>query len=324
MHPILFTIGQVSIPTYTVLLDLGLILGLVITYFEGKRALGSGETALDLGLWVVIGGILGGRIGYVLAHWSAFAENWVQVFQIWRGGLSFHGAFFGGVLALLLFSLLQRRKERTASFWQLADVLVPGFALGLVFGWAACLMGGCAYGVLGEGLGYLLMPDLFGVEASRFFTQLVGLAQAGVLFVVFWLMRGRWPFAGAASLLFTLLYFGGQYFLELVRGDEAIYLGPMRLAQVIDLVLALAAAAGLLFLWWRARAAIEEAEEPEEEAAQVSVAEPEGMDIEEPGEPKLLESGDSEPTADAQEDQTPVDPEGILAPEEPPEAGQGL
>jgi hypothetical protein len=49
MHPTLFTIGKWSIPTYTVLLDLGLILGLVLTYFEGKRLLGKGETALELG-----------------------------------------------------------------------------------------------------------------------------------------------------------------------------------------------------------------------------------------------------------------------------------
>ena len=46
MYPTLFTIGNLSIPTYTVLLDLGLILGLVLTYFEGKRVLQSGETAL--------------------------------------------------------------------------------------------------------------------------------------------------------------------------------------------------------------------------------------------------------------------------------------
>ena len=64
MYPTLFTIGKMSIPTYTVLLDLGLILGLVITYFEGKRKLGSAEMALDLGLWTVIGGIVGGVLGH--------------------------------------------------------------------------------------------------------------------------------------------------------------------------------------------------------------------------------------------------------------------
>jgi phosphatidylglycerol:prolipoprotein diacylglycerol transferase len=251
MYPTLFTIGKLSVPTYTVLLDLGLILGLVLTYFEGKRLLHSGETALDLGLWTVIGGILGGRVGFVLANWSVFSQEPGRVIRIWEGGLSFHGAFLGGLAVLGIFALLQRRREDGASFWALSDVVTPGLALGIVFGWAACLMGGCAYGTLGEGFGYAILPDLFGVEAPRFATQAFGLGLALVLFLVFWLLRKRWPFPGASFLMFTLLYFTGQFFLEFTRGDEAIYLGPWRLAQVLDMALALASAAGLLVLWWQ-------------------------------------------------------------------------
>ena len=52
--------------------------------------------------------------------------------------------------------------------------------------------------------------------------------------------------------MYGLLYFSGQFFLEFTRGDEAIYLGPLRLAQWLDLAFALAAAVGLLLLWWQA------------------------------------------------------------------------
>ncbi|MFN2182745.1 MAG: prolipoprotein diacylglyceryl transferase family protein, partial [Anaerolineae bacterium] len=127
-------------------------------------------------------------------------------------------------------------------------------ALGIAFGWAACLMGGCAYGNLGEGLGYAVLPDLYGVEASRFATQAVGLGFSLLLFVAVWLTRRRWPFAGALSLLYGLLYFAVAFFLEFTRGDEAIYLGPWRLAQVLNIALTLAAGLGLLVLWWRWRA----------------------------------------------------------------------
>jgi phosphatidylglycerol:prolipoprotein diacylglycerol transferase len=263
MHPILFTIGKLNIPTYTVLLDLGLILGLVVTYLEGKRRLKSGDIALDLGLWAVIGGIIGGRVGYVVANWSAFSEDWSQVVRIWKGGLSFHGAFLGGLLVILVFALLQRRSQTGASFWQLADLVVPGLALGIAFGWAGCLMGGSAYGAFGEGPGYAVLPDLYGLVASRFATQAVGLAFALVLFAGFWLLRRRWPFSGTAFLMYLLFYFGGQFFLEFTRGDEAIYIGPWRLAQILDLAVIVLAAAGLLVLWWRARQAVGEAEEAE-------------------------------------------------------------
>lgn len=258
MHPTLFSIGSLNIPTYTVLLDLGLILGLVLTYFEGKRALNNGTLALDAALWAIVGGIVGGRIGYVMANWRVFNEDWARAIRIWEGGLSFHGALLGGLLVLILFAQLHQKEERPVSFWQLADVITPGLGLGIAFGWAACLMGGCAYGALGEGFGFAILPDIYGVEASRFAAQAVGLAYSLVLFLGFWLLRGHWPFSGATFLMYGLLYLAGQFFLESTRGDEAVYVGPWRLAQVLNLVLALAAAAGLLVLWWHFKKAAEQ------------------------------------------------------------------
>jgi phosphatidylglycerol:prolipoprotein diacylglycerol transferase len=253
MYPTLFTIGNWSIPTYTVLLDLGLILALVLAYYEGRRQLGSGETGLDLGLWVIIGGVLGGRIAYVLANWAAFQEEPLRALRLWEGGLSFHGGMLGGLVVLLIFSLFRDRglPSGRKSFWLLADTLTPSLTLGIAFGWAACLMGGCAYGAIGEGFGYPVLPDLFGVAAPRFATQAVGLGYSVLLLAGIWLMRGHWPFHGASFLMYILLYFAGMFFLEFTRGDEAIYVGAWRLAQLIDLAFVLAAAGGLLVLWWR-------------------------------------------------------------------------
>jgi len=280
MHPILFTIGKYNISSYTVLLDLGLILALVVAYLQGKRVLGSsersdmaGEAALDAGLWAIVGGIVGGRIGYVLGNLEVFSENWARALRIWEGGLSFHGAFLGGLAALILVACLQSRsagqKGVLSYLLKLGDTLTLSLAVGLVFGWIACLLGGCVYGAMGEGLGYAVLPDLYGVEASRFATQAVGASFSLILLAVFWLLRRRWPFSGAAFLMLLLLYFTGVFFLEFTRGDEAIYLSGWRLAQIVDLALAVLAGAGLLALWWRARGreeAVEEAEETVEEA----------------------------------------------------------
>ena len=294
MYPTLFTLGKWSIPTYTVLLDLGLILGVLLTYLEGKRQLKDGALALDLALWAVIGGILGGRIGYVLINWSVFSEDWLLALRIWEGGLAFHGAFLGGLLVMFLFAQLQRGEKRV-SFWDLADVATPGLALGIAFGWAACLMGGCAYGALGEGFGHAVLPDLYGVEASRFVTQAVGIAFALILFLALWLMRGRWPLSGAAFLMFNLLYFAGQFFLEFTRGDEAVYVGPWRLAQILNLALALASAAALLILWWQAGKAADQ------EAVAKETEEPQGADEVEGAEDQAEKAGASEGTGESDE-----------------------
>jgi phosphatidylglycerol:prolipoprotein diacylglycerol transferase len=306
MYPTLFTLGNWSVPTYTILLDLGLILGLVLTYFEGKRQLKDGTVALDLGLWTVVGGIVGGRIGYVLANWAAFSENWTRAIRIWEGGLSFHGAFLAGLLVMVVFSQLYRRDETPISFWSLGDVLTPGLALAILFGWAGCLMGGCTFGALGQGFGYMSLPDLYGIEASRFATQVAGIAFALVLFVGFWLLRGRWPFSGASFLMYLLLYFAGQFFLEATRGDEAIYLGPLRLAQVLDLVIALAAAVGLIVLWRQAGRRASEQEGQETEAEQEGKG---ALEVQAPAEAEAVEETAELPAAEEpQEGEEPAGP----------------
>lgn len=260
MYPTLLTIGQWRISTYTVLLDLGLILGLLLTYLEGRRLVGDGELALDLGLWIVLAGIVGGRVAYVLANWGAFSEDWSRALRIWEGGLSFHGAYLAGMLVLALASMRLGGKAgdrglgatgAAFAFWRLADLVTMGLATAVTFGWAACLLGGCAYGRVGEGFGHLILPDLYGVEAPRFATQLVALAYSLVLWAGLWLLRGRWPFPGASFLMFALLYFAGMFFLGFTRGDEALQVGPWRLTQIFDLALAVCAGMGLWILWWR-------------------------------------------------------------------------
>ena len=253
MNPTLFTIGRWPVPTYTLLLYLGLALGLLLIYFEGKRLLGSGDLALNLGVWIAVGGLLGGRIGFVLVNWAVFAEDWSRIIRTWEGGLSFHGALLGGLMALLIYTGTCRRGDYRYSSWELADTLTLGLAVAIAFGWAACLTGACAYGRIGEGLGHMILPDLFGIEAPRFATQAVGLAYALVLSVVWSLLRTRWPFHGAAFLMYLLLYACGMFILAFTRGDETAHLGPWRLGQWIDLLLAAVSAAGLFILWQRGR-----------------------------------------------------------------------
>jgi phosphatidylglycerol:prolipoprotein diacylglycerol transferase len=246
MYPTLATFGQLTIHTYTAVLIIGLLSALALAYSEGRSRLGNGQIAMDLGLWSTLGGIVGGRTAYVVANWTYYEEVWSQVFAIWEGGFSFHGAFLGGLLAAFLFAEYYRLQPTSPSFWQLVDIVTPSLGVVIVFGWIACLMAGCAYGMLGEGPGYPILPDIYGIEAPRFATQVVAIAFAVLLFIPTWLLRNRWPFDGASFLVYTSLYFTGQFFIQFTRGDESIFFGPWRLAQFFDLLFALVTAALLL------------------------------------------------------------------------------
>jgi phosphatidylglycerol:prolipoprotein diacylglycerol transferase len=270
MYPILFRLGSTIIYTYTILLDLGLVCGLVVACLEGKRRGIAPEHIVDAAFWAVVAGIVGGRLGYVLANQEYFAENLGEAFYIWEGGLVFQGAFLAGLLALFLYSTYHK-----LSFFALADTAALGLALGQVFGWLGCLMSGCAYGLESHGTSSILarlsldLPDIYGIHAPRFATQPLASALSLAIFILLWAIRRRWPFdytqgrpfdpstglrasstqdkpfSGFAFTLYLLLYTSGQFLLEFTRGDEAIYWGPWRASQWLYLA---EAAAALIFL----------------------------------------------------------------------------
>jgi phosphatidylglycerol:prolipoprotein diacylglycerol transferase len=281
MHPILFRFGSTIIYTYTILLDVGLVCGLVVACLEGKRR--------GIAPEAVVAGIAGGRVGYVLANQEYFAENFGEAFYVWEGGLAFQGAFLAGFLALFLYSAY-----RKLPFLAVADTAAMGLALGQVFGWLGCLMSGCAYGLESHGAASILarlsfyLPDIYGISAPRFATQPLASALSLAIFILLWATRRRWsfdpstelragsaqdrpfdpsaelraspaqdrpfdpaqdrPFPGLAFTLYLLLYASGQFLLEFTRGDEAIYWGPWRVSQWIYLAEAALALAFLAYL----------------------------------------------------------------------------
>jgi len=274
MHPILFRFGSTIIYTYTILLDVGLVCGLVMACLEGKRRGIAPERIVDAALWSVVAGIAGGRVGYVLANQEYFAENLRRAFYLWEGGLAFQGAFLAGLLALFLYSAYHK-----LPFLALADTAAPGLALGQVFGWLGCLMSGCAYGLESHGATSILarlsldLPDIYGIYAPRFATQPLASALSLAIFILLWAARHRRPFdhaqggpfdytqdepfdhasfgfaqdrqdrpfPGFAFALYLLLYASGQFLLEFTRGDEALYWGLWRVSQWIYLAEAVSA-----------------------------------------------------------------------------------
>src|SRR5690606_38217739 len=86
---------------------------------------------------VVLGGIFGARAVYVLTNWSAYQGAWIEMIRIDHGGLSFHGGVIGGALTGGLYVA-----RRNYSFNELADLAVPGLAIGIALVRIANLING--------------------------------------------------------------------------------------------------------------------------------------------------------------------------------------
>ena len=131
MHPVLWRWGSHLIYSYSVLVGLGILLGTACAEWLGRRAGYRGLQVLDGALWALIGGLIGARAAYVVPNWGDYAGRPEALLQFWGGGLVFQGGLVGGIIALLLYSLYSG-----LPFFRVADLAVPGVALGQAMGWA--------------------------------------------------------------------------------------------------------------------------------------------------------------------------------------------
>ena len=135
--PILVSIGPFAIRWYALAYIFGILLGwLYARAIIGNQRLWGGPAPLttldfdDFIVWVTVGIILGGRIGYVLFYNPAyFVAHPADIFQVWHGGMSFHGGFTGCVLAVILFA-----RRRGIPILTLGDITCAVGPIGLLLG----------------------------------------------------------------------------------------------------------------------------------------------------------------------------------------------
>ena len=135
--PIAFSIGWFAIRWYALAYIVGIVLGWIYARsLVKKERLWGGPAPItlpqldDFILWVTIGIIVGGRTGYVLFYNPAFFfQHPVEIFQLWNGGMSFHGGFLGCVAAVMLFA-----RNNGISILSLGDITTAVAPIGILLG----------------------------------------------------------------------------------------------------------------------------------------------------------------------------------------------
>ena len=248
MFPTLFRIGPLEIHTWGTLLMLGFVVGILVARRESRRVGVPPEVALDLGLWVLVSGVIFARVVFVALNWSDFAARPAEALYIWReGGLSFHGGLGGGILAGAIFSKWQR-----IPFWSLADMTAPGLALGYAITRIGCFLNGCCYGAptaLPWGVRFPLYPDSQITTEPSHPTQLYASLS---LFAIAALVVAATPYKrrhGELLALVVMLNAFSRLGIELVRRDAGPAILGLTAGQFGASVLLLVGAA--LFAWAR-------------------------------------------------------------------------
>ena len=232
----------------------------------------------DLILWITVGIILGGRIGYILFYMllnpdqrAALAASPLDVFKIWEGGMSFHGGFLGVCATIALFAHSQK-----IDILKLGDLIAPVAPIGLFFGRIANFINGELWGRPTDGpFGVVFCNDTIRAttggfcpagEAPRHPSQLYEAGLEGVLLfaiLAFAVYRLKWlQRRGALVATFLLGYGLSRLALENVRNpDHGMPEFPLGLTMGMLLSIPMILVGGWL-LWKSLREPVKEAHEP--------------------------------------------------------------
>ena len=202
----------------------------------------------DLILWVTLGVIVGGRLGYIVFYSTdTLWRNPMQILRTWEGGMSFHGGLIGVTIALIGFALSQRLNPLSV-----ADVAAPAVPIGLFFGRLANFVNGELWGRPTSLPWGIVFPD--GGPAPRHPSQLYEAGLEGVvLFLILRLATHRLKWLsrpGAAAGLFLTFYgvfrFGVEHVREPDVGMPQFPLG-LSMGMILSLPMILV---GLCLLVW--------------------------------------------------------------------------
>jgi phosphatidylglycerol:prolipoprotein diacylglycerol transferase len=211
----------------------------------------------DLILWLTLGVIVGGRLGFVLFYGQGeFIAHPLRILEVWQGGMSFHGGAIGVTIALVAFALANK-----VGPVRLGDLVAPCVPFGLFFGRLANFINGELWGrptTLPWGIIFPNAPDGLPRHPSQLYEA--GL-EGIVLFIILRLAthRLRWlPREGATTGLFLLFYGLFRIALENVRQPDA-GLDHFPLGLTMGIILSTPMVLAGAWLLWRSRRPIEPA-----------------------------------------------------------------
>ena len=225
INPILVSIGPFAVRWYA----LAYIVGIIAGWFYARAIIASDRlwggpapfTVLDFDdfvIWITLGVILGGRIGYVLFYnLPRFAEHPIEILQLWNGGMSFHGGVTGCVVAIVLFAL-----RRGIPMLSLGDVTAAVAPIGLFLGRIANFINGELWGRPTDVPWAMVFPN--GGPIPRHPSQLYEAALEGVvLFIVLNVLvrAGALKKPGIVTGTFALGYGVARIICELFREPDA-------------------------------------------------------------------------------------------------------
>lgn len=253
MHPVLISIGIISVHAWGFMLSLAVITAIFGLRKMFKQAGYDPDSVIDLVLILIIAGILGCRLLYiVLYERQEFIANPWSVLSVHNGGIGglvWYGVFLFAVPLFIWFS-----KRKGYHIWEIMDMLAPYLALGYALVRIGCFLAGCCYGEITNSALGVVFPNVDSYH--RYPTQLFSSALNFLLFIYLIYYYPRRKFSGQVFIIYLMGYSVYRFIVEYFR-ESLINIGPFTMGQVATAGLFVIA---ILLYQWRKKQAAEDSD----------------------------------------------------------------
>ena len=234
--PVAFQIMSFEIRWYSLAYIAGIIIGWLLCKKIFIRKSDINEKFDDYVTYLVIGIIIGGRLGYIIFYnFNYYINNFFDIFKVWEGGMSFHGGLIGIIVASILFS--KKNNQDSFLYMDLVSLVAP---IGIFFGRLANFINSELYGTPTDipwAVTFIQVDNL-----SRHPSQLYEAILEGViLFIILMYFKNKdyLKKPGLISGLFLIFYSLFRFFIEFVRvPDEQLgyLIFELSMGQIISLI----------------------------------------------------------------------------------------
>lgn len=238
MNPEMFSIGNISVRWYSFLILVGIILAIFLAEKEAKKFKYDKDFIFDLAFWIIIFGIIGARLYYVIFNFELYKNDLLGIFKVWNGGLAIHGGIIVGLITLIVYCKIKGVKPL-----RVTDIAVPSLIIAQAIGRWGNFFNGEAHGPVTTlaNLKELFIPQFIidGMNIGGVYyhpTFLYESLWCVLGFIILLIVRKFYKSlkCGQLTCIYLMWYGAGRLVIESLRTDS-LMLGSLKVAQLVSI-----------------------------------------------------------------------------------------
>lgn len=242
MYPVLIRIYGIPIFSYGFFLALAFFVCLILILRRSVSKNILPHLILDLYIYIIISGIIGARLLYVVLNLDYYIMHPIEVILLNKGGLVFYGGFVSALITGILFA-----KRHKLQILDMADLFIMYLPVGQAIGRIGCFLNGCCYGRPAKSIFGVQFPEYsfpakqFGQDVLVHPVQIYSSLADIIIFLILAISSKYKKFSGQVVLYYMILYGLGRFFLEYFRVDNPEVFYGLNLPQIISIFIILIA-----------------------------------------------------------------------------------